>query len=230
MDKYFLKDLKKYGKFMATTINHGLFKYKIFGQNPHESMVEWSQKCLEILGISVKITGLEHIDYKNPQIILANHQSNIDIIIMAAAVPVEFYWIYKKELNSMPIVGSYLRESGHISINRHQRQNAIKSLKKAAKIIRRGKNIVAFPEGTRSGKRELKRFKKGVFHLALEAQVPIIPLTLDNSYKLMKKGEWKLADFDVNVTVHPPVQTAGKTKQELDTVISKVKSVINSVL
>lgn len=199
-----------WGQFILQTVKSGFIDgYLHRRRDPHESMVEWSLSALNSVGVNLMVKGVEHISGDSPQIFMANHQSNFDIFIMTAALPVKFFWVYKHTLNSVPIMGSYLKRRGHISINRKDRPRAIESLQRAGELIRQGKNITVFPEGTRSGQRELLPFKKGVFHLAFEANVPVVPITINNSHELMRPGSLKLYRTDVEVTVHPPISLEG---------------------
>ncbi len=202
--------MANWASFMKQTLQAGLMDaIGLPGSDPHAYMVRWSISSLSSVGVDLSIRGIEHVDPKAPQIFMANHQSNFDIFVLTAAIPVRFFWVYKHTLEQVPVMGSYLRRRGHIAINRGDRAKAIGSLGDAGKLIRQGKNITVFPEGTRSGTRELLPFKKGVFHLAFEAGVPIVPITINHCWKLMQKGSIRLHRTMVEVDFHPPISLEG---------------------
>ncbi|MBU1534846.1 1-acyl-sn-glycerol-3-phosphate acyltransferase [Myxococcota bacterium] len=208
--------MSNWGKFIWHTVQNGLVDGILLPEkDPHASMIDWSISALGSVGVELSVRGAENILIPGPQIFMSNHQSNFDIFVITAAIPVKFFWVYKHTLDSVPIMGSYLKSRGHISINRRDRESAIESLLDAGALIRQGKNITVFPEGTRSGTKELLPFKKGVFHLAFEAGVPVVPITINHSHKLMKPGSLRLFRTRVEVVFHPP-RTLHGMDRELD--------------
>ncbi|MBN2724335.1 MAG: 1-acyl-sn-glycerol-3-phosphate acyltransferase [Deltaproteobacteria bacterium] len=210
----FRNTVSVFARFFAETFKYSALEFFSTGES-HELMQKWSKKTLDILGVNLTIKGLENISYDKPQIFCANHQSNVDAFIMNVAVPVKFYWIYKHTLNFVPLAGQFLLRNGHIPINRGNRTKAIESIRQAGELVKLGKNVVIFPEGTRSGKAQMNPFKKGAFWLARESGVPIIPVSIENSWKLMKKHSMKLASSPVSVTFHPPIETGNMEVDEL---------------
>lgn len=211
-----------FARFFGATIETGIKELLRLGDS-HEMMRLWAKKSLDILGVELTIKGIENVKLDDPQVFCANHQGNVDILIMNISVPVKFYWVYKHTLNYAPIIGTYLLRNGHIPVNRSNREKAHASIRRAGERIRAGQNIVLFPEGTRSGGPELLPFKKGAFWLAKECGVPVVPVTIDNSWKLMKKNSLKLRRCPVTVTFHPPVDPTGL---EVDELLEKVRESI----
>src|SRR5271157_1324346 len=138
----------------------------------------WAKILLLICNIKVKVIGAENILHGKPQIFMANHQSDFDILIVLGHIPGQFRWIAKKELFNIPIFGAAMKNAGYIEIDRHNREKAMQSLDQAALRIREGKSVMTFPEGTRSRDGEIKPFKQGIFHLAIKSGVPIIPVSI----------------------------------------------------
>lgn len=148
-------------------------------------MRRWSKDNLWLSRARVDIEGLENIDRRNPQIFVANHSGLHDILSLAAHLPLQFRWIAKKSLFRVPFMGWHMRRSGYIPIDRENPREAAKSIIVAAKEIQGGINAIAFPEGTRSRTGDLGKFHSGAFSLALRTGVPLVPITLDGSYRVI---------------------------------------------
>ncbi len=155
------------------------------GRMQHYCMRRWSKDNLWLSRAGVEIEGLENIDCSRPQILVANHSGLHDILSMSAHLPIQFRWIAKKSLFNIPFMGWHMRRSGYIPIDRENPREAAKSIMEAAREIRGGVNAIAFPEGTRSRTGELGRFHSGAFSLALRTGVPLVPVTLDGSYRVI---------------------------------------------
>jgi 1-acyl-sn-glycerol-3-phosphate acyltransferase len=121
------------------------------GKLQHLCMRRWSRDCLWLSRTLVEIEGLENIDRKHPQIFIANHNSLHDILSLSAYMPVQFRWVAKKSLFNVPFMGWHMSRAGYVAIDRDNPRLAAKSIIEAASIIRQGNNVIAFPEGTRSG-------------------------------------------------------------------------------
>ncbi len=155
------------------------------GQVQHYCMRRWSKDNLWLSRARVEIEGLENIDHLHPQIFAANHSGLHDILSLAAHLPLQFRWVAKKSLFNVPFMGWHMSRSGYIPIDRDNPREAAKSIIEAAKIIRGGINAIAFPEGTRSRTGDLGRFRSGAFALALRTGVPLVPISLEGSYRVI---------------------------------------------
>lgn len=136
----------------------------------------WAPGILFILGVKPKVKGLEHIDKSKTYIIVANHASYLDIPTLFKTIPLNIHFIAKKELKKIPFLGWYMWATDMIFIDRKNTKEAKKSLDDACELIRKGKTVLIFPEGTVSEDGQIKRFKKGGFHIAMQAGVPILPV------------------------------------------------------
>ena len=144
----------------------------------------WTPFILFVLGVKMKVTGLENIKSGENYVILANHTSNLDIPMLSAGLPMIFYYVAKKELQRVPFLGWGMMAAGVIFIDRKNKSRAIRSMRIAARKINKGKNIMIFPEGTFDGSGDLLPFKKGAFHLAVQAQTDILPVAIVGASKL----------------------------------------------
>jgi 1-acyl-sn-glycerol-3-phosphate acyltransferase len=155
------------------------------GRLQHYCMSRWSKDNLWLSRARVEIEGLENIDHARPQILVANHSGLHDILSLSAHLPIRFRWIAKKSLFRVPFMGWHMRRSGYIAIDRENPRDAARSIIVAAKEIRSGISAVAFPEGTRSRTGRLGKFHSGAFSLVLRTGVPLVPITLEGSYRVI---------------------------------------------
>ena len=151
------------------------------------------------------VTGRELLDKKKSYIFVTNHQSYVDIPVLMKAIPNTIRFIYKKQLSKIPIFGWGMYLSGYIPIDRENVRTAITSLKKAATKIKSGISVVIFPEGTRSLDGSLGDFKRGMFVLADEAKVEIVPVAIDGTYKILPRDKFKMKSGHIKVTINEPI-------------------------
>ena len=164
----------------------------------------WARLSLRLAGVRVCLRGGEHLP-AGPVIFMSNHQSNFDILSLLAAMPRQINWIAKKELFTIPVFGASMRRGGYIPLDRSHGRQALKSMENAARIIREGKSVVMFPEGTRSQDHRLLPFKRGGFLLALRAGVPVVPVTINGSGKVNPAGRYRIYPGNITITLHPPL-------------------------
>ena len=187
----------------------------------------WSWAILRVCGISVRITGLNHIDPKQRYVFIANHQSNIDIpVLIQALLAFQLRWLAKKELLWVPLFGWAMWAAKHVTVNRSNRADALKSLKKATERIASGISLVFFPEGTRSPDGCLPPFKRGGFWLAVKTQTPVVPITINGSGALLPKGDWRIRGGEIEITVGKPVLVENGHPGKLLTVSNQLRDII----
>ncbi|MEY3422442.1 MAG: hypothetical protein RIR48_2756, partial [Bacteroidota bacterium] len=178
-----------------------------------------------VAGITLSIKGEEHLWSHRPAVFILNHQSNADMLIAIKLIRKEARGVAKMELKKMPVVGQILEASGTIFLDRTDKEKAIEALKPAIDSLRSGISIVIFPEGTRSYDYTLGRFKKGAFHIAMEAGVPIVPIVLKNAHDVMPRGKNIFNPALVEVIVHPPILTHDWDKNNLDSKIREIRNI-----
>jgi 1-acyl-sn-glycerol-3-phosphate acyltransferase len=172
----------------------------------------WSQNILWAANVRVNIEGLENLRTDEPQIVVSNHQSWFDVFALAAHLPVRYRFVAKQELGGVPIFGKAWRSCGHVSVDRGNREAAIESLDQAWREIHEEKlTMVLFPEGTRSPDGRLKQFKKGAFVMAVQGQVPLVPVAVVGSREIMPKGSLKVRSGSITLRIGIPIPTAGAT-------------------
>jgi 1-acyl-sn-glycerol-3-phosphate acyltransferase len=165
----------------------------------------WSRSMLWAVGARVTYVGLERASERRPCIFISNHQSNVDIWALIAVLPLETRFVAKQSLFRVPALGWAMAASGFIPIDRTNRSRAIRSLRAAAARIRDGRPVVLFPEGTRSTDGRLQQFKKGPFHLAVQAAVPIVPIAISGSGKVLPPRTIRCRPGPVTVRFLEPI-------------------------
>ena len=197
------------------------------GENKaHKIANLWAKMLLRLTGIRVSVIGRENVLMNRPQIFMANHQSDFDILIVLAHIPGQFRWIVKKELFKIPIFGKAMKSAGYIEIDRQNHEKAMKSLEEAAQKIREGKSVVTFPEGTRSKDGTIKPFKQGLFHLAIQAGVPIVPISIIGAHEIMPKRTLKIKPGKITMIIDRPVDVSGYTIETRGELIERVRGII----
>jgi 1-acyl-sn-glycerol-3-phosphate acyltransferase len=183
----------------------------------------WAPVILWAAGVRVEVDPLPKLDPDQPYIFMSNHQSLFDVPAAYFTIPFPFRYVAKKGLVYVPILGWYLLMSGHILIDRGSRRGAMRSLRRAGEKIARGISILVFPEGTRSPDGKVQDFKKGSFLLALAAQVPIVPVAIEGSQRIMPKGRSRILPGTIRVRLGEPIPTQGLTSADRETLMRLVR-------
>lgn len=156
------------------------------GNVTHACARYWARTVLWIHGVHLTVIGVEHLEPGQSYVFVANHNSQLDIPALLAALPVRFRMFAKASLFRIPFVGWYMRRVGYVPV---PRGGAATDLQQAAGQLRHGASILVFPEGTRTAETELTRFRKGGFYLARHAGVPLVPVAVINSGRLLPRGK-----------------------------------------
>ena len=151
--------------------------------------------------VKLKVTGLENLDTKKPCIYVSNHVSHLDVVAIARAIPLGLFYIGKKELKKVPVLGQYMYLIGHIFIDRKNREKAMASMRKAAQLINQGKNVITFPEGTRTRDGKTAIFKRGTFIIAKEGSIDIQPIAVVNADKILPRDSFMIKPGTIEVRV-----------------------------
>ena len=196
------------------------------GRFAHRCMVAWSVLNLRLCGVRLVVEGHEHVLRGSPQIFAANHQSAIDIIALAASLPVPFRFVAKAELFDLPFLGWHMRRAGYIAIVRESPRAAARTLLKAADKLRSGVNAVIFPEGTRGETEELLPFKGGGFLLAVRSGAPIVPVGIWGTRAILAKGRLRLNPGPAALVIGPPIASGGFAGSDRDRLAESVREAL----
>jgi 1-acyl-sn-glycerol-3-phosphate acyltransferase len=183
---------------------------------------------VRLAGVKVNAVGLEEIDAARTYIFMSNHVSNIDPPILLPLIPRRTSVMAKKELFSYPLLGRTMRMGSLVPVDRGNREAGIGAVREAAKVIRQGINMTIYVEGKRSFDGRLLPFKKGPFYLAAECNVPVVPVTMLGTQKIMPKARFAIEPGTATVVLHPPIEP--KDFGSRDELMAKVRSVIESAL
>jgi 1-acyl-sn-glycerol-3-phosphate acyltransferase len=193
----------------------------------HRVALLWSRVGLLVAGARIEVEGAELIPREHPFVLMGNHQSNFDIPALFQAVPLRFNWLAKEELFKFPVFGASLRAAGYIPINRGDGRDSLKSLARAAALVRGGTSVAIFPEGTRSTDGRLLPFKRGGFILAAKAAVPIVPFSITGSMKINPPDNFLfLSSGIIRVRFSPPVTADEQGSLQQTIIMEKVRLAI----
>ena len=185
----------------------------------------WSRLILSTTGVHVDVSGLERLVPGRTYIFVSNHQSIYDIPILFASVPYQLRIIAKASLGYFPFLGWHLRRTGHMLVDR-SRPHPSAIFAWASALMSKGLSLILFPEGTRSPDGLVASFKGGGFHLALEAGLPVVPLSVIGSRHVMLKGRLATYPGRVRLVVHDPIDTSGLAGADPRQFAARVRHII----
>lgn len=177
----------------------------------------WARQCLRLTRIELDVRGIEHVDTRRSHVVIANHLSNLDVVVMFLAIPLPIRYLAKKELFRVPLLAQAMRSVGIVEVDRGGRAAAIKSVnEQSEKVIARGYSLIIFPEGTRSRDGEPKTFKKGAFMMAAAANMPVLPVVIAGTHEIWAPGSLIRPGGRVEVQINPPVETVGMSSADIE--------------
>jgi 1-acyl-sn-glycerol-3-phosphate acyltransferase len=183
----------------------------------------WAKVILLAAGVKLEIEGTENLEFEESYIVVANHQSLMDIPVLGYGLPVPIRIIAKKELFKIPVFGWGMKAVGMLEIDRSNQKQSFDTLKRAEQILRSHHlSILAFPEGTRSDDGEIHNFKKGPFIVAINTGLPIVPVSVSGTRKIIPKGKIQINPGRVKIQIHPPIEVAGLKLSERNQLVSEV--------
>jgi len=165
----------------------------------------WAWTLMRLGGIKLEIEGRENLPKNETVVYMANHQSDIDWPIIFRSIPGLYLFLAKRELFDVPVFGAYMRIQKYIPIERDSIRKSFKTYKDIVALIESGNSIVIYPEGTRSYNRELQKFKSFSFAFLQDARVRVVPVAIDGSIDIQKKGSSLISPGKVKVTILPPI-------------------------
>ena len=193
---------------------------------PHMTASLWGRAYVYITPMFVDLIGEENIDPNQSCIMVANHQSQYDILLIYGWIPIEFKWVMKIELRQVPILGYVCYKLGHVYIDRSNHQKAMDSINEAKKRIKEGISIMFFPEGTRSNEGELLDFKKGAFKFALDIELPILPVSIGGTKEILPNNSTALFPGSAKLIIQKPIQIKGHSEERITELMDLAKKSI----
>ncbi len=187
------------------------------------AVTTWGEFGSALAGIKIRVKGEENLWARRPAIFLFNHQSAADVLIMSNLLRRDFTAIAKKEIAGNPLVGPVFRVADAVFVDRGNHEKALEAVKPVVESLREGLSLAIAPEGTRSAGNRLGKFKKGPFHIAMQAGVPIVPIVIHNATDVLPKGAFFLRPAEVYVDVLKPISTAKWSAATIDQHVDEVR-------
>ena len=214
---------------VVTSFVAGLPIYALTGsqrQSQNFSFSVFADTASALIGMELEVTGEKHLWSHRPAVFVFNHQSKADVIIIAKLLRRDIAGVGKKEIRKeTPVLGKVLELGGLVFIDRADGKSAINAMKPLIDVIRsEGKSVVLAPEGTRTISPAMAPFKKGAFHLAMQAGVPVVPIVIYNSGDVAPKGDFVLRPATVKVEALPPVDTSDWSVETMDDHVRDVRN------
>lgn len=208
---------------IAAVLVNPHFASRVFG-------VTWAKCCAWVTPIIVEVEGSENAESQRSYVVASNHQSVYDILVIYGWLRLDLKWVMKAELRKVPGLGLGCEKAGHIFVERRNHKRAAQAINEALERLGDGIGILFFPEGTRNPDGKLLPFKKGAFHTAIEQQVPILPVTVSGTREVMPARSLGVFPGKVKMVIHPAIETAGMSHDDLGSLREKTRSVIASAL
>lgn len=190
----------------------------------------WARVMLVATGARVRYEGTEHAAASLPCVYISNHQSLVDVWALLPALPNAVRFVAKRSLFRIPFLGWSLWAGGFIPIDRGHRARAIRSLEVAAERIRNGRPVLLFAEGTRSRDGRLAPFKRGAFHLAVRAGVPVVPVAVSGTYDILRPRTLVVRPGSVTIRFGEPIDVGAYRPDDVDGLLERVRASVVAML
>ncbi len=198
------------------------------GRLAHWCARTWARLILVTTGVRTSARGVDHVDPSAPYVFVSNHQSIYDIPVLFVALPLQLRIIAKASLGRFPVLGWHLRWTGHLLVDRTRA--GVGTLKQVGRMMRRGHSLIVFPEGTRSTDGRVGRFRRGLFLLAIEAGLPVVPVAVSGTRHVMRKGMLTTRPGKVALVVHSPLRTDNLSRADAPALAERVHGIIATTL
>ena len=183
----------------------------------------WADTGSRVAGVSIQVAGAHHLEAARPAVLVFNHQSAADILVMCMLLRRDFTAVAKQELRRNPLLGPCFAFADVVFLDRFNTARAVAALQPAVDTLHSGLSIAVAPEGTRSADQRAGPFKKGAFRLAMAAKVPIVPIVIENAGDVMAPRSLRVRPGTVRMVVHEPIPTDGWSLEDLDDRIAAVR-------
>jgi 1-acyl-sn-glycerol-3-phosphate acyltransferase len=190
----------------------------------------WCRLVTWTIFVRIRVQGSEQIRPDRAYVFVANHASFLDVLALFASLPYPFRTMAKRELFWIPFIGWHMRMMGHFPIDRGNARRAATTFRRVVARVKDGMSVAMFPEGTRTRDGRLQRMGPGAFKIALQANVPIVPVAICGTYSLMPRGTLMPRPGRIDVIVGAPIETAAYSATTLSDLIARTAAVIEAQL
>ncbi len=191
---------------IGALITIGLCAFGLQRRANMDVAARWARLIAYATPMRVEVEGAENISPDQSYVVVANHQSQYDIPLIYGFCVLDLRWVMKAEIGKLPFIAQGCRAIGHIFIDRGSPDQARETINSAVGKLPRGTGVLFFPEGTRSRTGELIKFRKGAFRVAVDRQLPVLPMTVVGTRELLPPGSWRIRPGRARLVVHPPIQ------------------------
>ncbi|MCD7710521.1 MAG: 1-acyl-sn-glycerol-3-phosphate acyltransferase [Porphyromonadaceae bacterium] len=211
---------------LTTIIGCFLGNHRVWGYYPG---LIWSRLFCLVSLVRVEVRGREKIDPKTSYVFVSNHQGAYDIFLVYGYLGHKFKWMMKSSLRRIPFVGAACVAAGFIFVDRSGK-GLRETLASAEKILTKGMSLVVFPEGSRTPDGKIHRFKKGAYQIADDLSLPVVPLTIDGSYRVLPKGGRLVRPGKIILTIHDPITPQADGHYDMEELMGDSYQIIASAL
>ncbi|NTV97790.1 MAG: 1-acyl-sn-glycerol-3-phosphate acyltransferase [Chlorobiaceae bacterium] len=194
------------------------------GDSFHRLAAWWGRFSARLFGIKVEVIGRENYESDKNYLVLSNHAGMADIPLLLGSMDLNLRFVAKEELGKIPIFGWSMKQAGYVLIKRGQNREALKSLLDAAEVLKKGRSVHIFPEGTRSATGELLPFKRGAFLVAQKGGKPVLPVTILGTNLITPKKSLKIYGGKIRLVISPPLDPS--SYKSIEELMEKTASVI----
>ena len=192
--------------------------------------VTWARVVATITPIRVVVEGAEHARGNQTYVVVSNHQSQYDILVIYGWLKLDLKWVMKMELRKIPAIGIGCEKAGHIFVERRNPKQAAEAINQALARLGEGVGLLFFPEGTRSPDGRLLPFKKGAFRTAVDQQIPLLPVTVSGTRDILPARSLRLFPGTARMIIHPAVDTRGLGVEHVEDLMARTRETIASAL
>jgi 1-acyl-sn-glycerol-3-phosphate acyltransferase len=196
------------------------------GRRADRAVKTWCRMALRVCGLPPRVTGIEHVEGAGAAILAANHASYLDSIVLMATVPSDFRFLAKRRLADYPLIGTVIRHVGHVTIEKATVAQQLTGADALAGLLREGRQMLVFPEGTFLPAPELLPFRLGAFRAAVDTGCPIVPIALRGTRRVLPADTWLIRRGPIEVIVSPPLVPAGHGWQEMVRLRDEARTII----
>jgi len=190
----------------------------------------WGRLILWMTPVWIEVEGVENADPERTYVVVCNHQSQYDILVVFGWLKLDLKWVLKAELRKVPGVGIGCEKAGHIFVDRGNPEQTRMAVKKAIENVSGGVGVLFFAEGTRSLDGKLKRFKKGAFRVATSQNLPVLPVTIIGTRDIQKPKSMMIFPGKVKMVIHPAIDSPGEGQEAIRELMDKTRDTIASAL
>ncbi len=212
---------------LVVIIFSSIFGNKFWGYYPPKL---WSRCTCWLSLCRVKSSGHEYLDKDTSYLFIANHQGAFDIFLTYGFLNHNLKWIQKAPLRKLPFVGKASEIAGHVFVDNSSMTSRIKTIEKAKKILEGGASVILFPEGSRTSDGKLGPFRRGAYKIAIDMGLPIVPITINGPYDVMKINTYTLNPGKLELIIHKPIPTRSLEEKDLHALMDYTKEIIHSGL